>query len=191
MISMTQTSSPSSFIPSAIILLDGRVIPMDFPYLQVLMQGRPQHDQDDFYFRHPPMDQGKRAKIYAPFDALDGYGDSISSKNILYTEKTQLDESEKEELNRRLTILHNLTYNTRMAKANHVIVTVKYYVPCADVNSFSCGIRGQYHEETGIVWKVDMEVNHTITVNQTVIHFDDLLSITSERQNLFEQVWED
>ena len=103
----------------------------------------------------------------------------------------RMNQSEKEELNRRLTILHNLTYNTRMAKANHVIVTAKYYVPCTDVNSFSCGIRGQYHEETGIVWKVDMEVNHTITVNHNVIHFDDLLSITPERQSLFEQVWED
>ena len=34
-------------------------------------------------------------------------------------------------------------------------------------------------------------MNHTITVNQAVIHFDDLLSITPERQSLFDQAWED
>ena len=164
---------------------------MDFPYLQVLMEGRPQHDTDDFCFRHPQMEQGKRAKLFAPFDALDGYGESISSKNTVYTDKIILDESEKEELARRLTILHDLTNNSRMAKANRVTVTVKYYVPCADEHSFSCGIRGQYLTETGIVWKVDMEVGQTITVGRKSISFGDIVSITAEDARLFDLDQED
>ena len=184
---MEQIPVPSSIRQPAFILLDGRVIPMDFPYLPVLMQGRPRHEMDEFAFRHPRMEQGKRAKVFAPFDALDGYGESVSSKNTVYTDKIILDESEKEELNRRLMILRNLTYNSRMAKANRVTITVKYYVPCTDEQSFSCGIRGQYMTETGIVWKVDMEVSRTITVGHTRIRFQDILSITPANEKLFEQ----
>ena len=188
---MKQASTPASLIQPAFMLLDGRAIPMDFPYLQVLMEGRPQHDTDDFSFRHPQMEQGKRAKLFAPFDALDGYGESVSSKNTVYTDKIILDESEKEELNRRLNILHNLTYNSRMAKANRVAVTVKYYVPCTDEHSFSCGIRGQYLTETGVVWKVDMEIGQTITVGRKSISFGDIVSIDAKDARLFDLDQED
>ena len=188
---MEQGSVPSSFIQPAFILLDGRVIPLNFPYLSILMQGRPQHEMDDFAFRHPRMDQGKRAKIFAPFDALDGYGESVSNKNIIYTDPITLDEGEQEELNRRLNILHNLTYNSRMAKANRIAVTVKYYVPCTDEQSFSCGIRGQYLLETGVVWKVDMEIGQTITVGRKSISFGDIVSIDAEDARLFDLDQED
>ena len=172
-------------------IIDGKLIPLEFPYLQALLQGRPRHGMDDFSHRHPQMERKKRAKLFAPFDALDGYSENIASKNITYTEKVYLEDRDKEELNRRLTILHNLTYNSRMAKANRVIVTAEYYVPCIDTTSFSCGMRGQYSSVTGIVWNVDMEVKQTITINRTVILFDDLLSITSEKEELFFCAWEE
>ena len=173
------------------ILWNGFLVPVDFPYLNTLLLGRPRHTMDDFFFRHPQMDQGKRAKVFAPFDALDGYGESISEKNTVYTDKIILDESEKEELNRRLTILHNLTYNSRMAKANQIVAAVKYYVPCTDEHSFSCGIRGQYMTETGIVWKVDMEVSQTITVGRKSISFGDIVSVTTDNVRLFDLYLED
>lgn len=173
------------------VLLNGEVIPVAFPYLDVLMQGRPRHDQDDFCFRHPQMEQGKRAKLFAPFDALDGYSESLSDKNILYTEKTILDESEKEELNRRLMILHALTINSRLAKKNHLIVSVEYYVPCLDEHSLSYGIRGRYVTETGVVHKVDMEVGHTITINEKRISFEDILSIKAADPRLFDSYMDD
>ena len=148
------------------VLWNGFLVPVDFPYLNALLLGRPRHTMDDFSFRHPQMDQGKRAKVFAPFDALDGYGESISEKNTVYTDKIILDESEKEELNRRLAILHHLTYNSRLAKANRVIVTV-------------------------VVWKVDMEVGKTITVNQKMIAFDDILAITAKKDNIFACTWDE
>ena len=168
------------------ILWEGRLVSLQFPYLQALFQQRPRHCMDEFEFRHPPMAREKRAKIFAPYDALDGYSASVKKKNTEYVDRILLDEGQKEELNRRLTILRNLTYNSRMAKANRVIVMVKYYVPCADEHSFACGIRGQYMTETGIVWKVDMEVSQTITVGRKSIPFGDIVSVTTDNVRLFD-----
>ena len=58
-------------------------VPLSFPYLRVLMQGRPEHREDP---KHPPMDRGHRAKIFAPFDALDGFSAEIKKKDRLFEE---------------------------------------------------------------------------------------------------------
>ena len=168
------------------IAWNGLRVPLQFPYLCVLIQGRPRHDMDEFALRHPSMERGKRAKIFSAFDALDGYGETIIDKNTVYTDKITLDDSEKEELNRRLSILRQLTRNSRMAKANRVLVTVEYYVPCTDEHSFACGIRGQYKTVTGVVRKVDIEEKLAIILNSAVIHFDDILSITASDPHIFE-----
>ena len=78
-----------------------------------------------------------------------------------------------------------------MAKANQIVATVKYYVPCTDEHSFSCGIRGQYMTETGIVWTVDMEASQTITVNHKSIAFDDILSVKVDNESIFSRSWEE
>ncbi len=165
-------------------------VPLDFPYMDVFLQGRPQHVSDEFSIKHPQMERGKRAKIFSPFDALDGYGEAVRSKNVEYTDKVELDESEKEELNRRLSILHDLTYNKRMAKKNHVVVTVTYYVPCLDENSFAFGFRGEYKKKTGIISCVDTELTQTIIVGMMPIRFEDIVEIESEEQ-IFDHFWED
>ena len=58
-------------------------IPADFPYRDVLLAGKPRHN-DVFLFRHPPMDPVKRAKIFHSYDALKGFGELIAR-----TEKEQ------------------------------------------------------------------------------------------------------
>ncbi len=181
---MTQVQAPLPLEQSSFILWNGIPVPPQFPYLHVLIRGRPHHVMDEFAFRHPPMERGKRAKIFSAFDALDGYGETIDGKNTVYTDRITPDESEKEELNRRLTILHQLTCNTRLAKANRVAVTVRYYVPCTDEYSFSRGIRGQYADIKGIVRKVDME-NRIAVVGQSAISFDDMLSVAAENESVF------
>ena len=56
-------------------------IPDDFKYKEVLLKGRPKHNcLDDFTIKHPPMPASRWAKIYAPFDALKGFGDAINQK---------------------------------------------------------------------------------------------------------------
>ena len=105
--------------------------------------------------------------------------------------KIELDDAEKEELNRCLTILHALTFNSRMARANHISVQVQYYVPCIDPNSFSYGNQGRYIPLAGIVRSVDMDASQTITIDDTVILFDDILSIEAEDEILFKREWDD
>ena len=182
---MEEDSKDWSFAQPAALIIEGAAVPLDFPYLCILIQGRPRHDHDAFSDRHPPMERGKRAKIFAPFDALDGYGESLATKRVSYSDQVVLDESEKEELNRRLTILHNLTFNSRMAKQNRVLVTVSYYVPCADKNNEAFEHRGQYVTVSGMVWNVDMEVSKTILVGETRVHFDSILQILACNEELF------
>ena len=93
---------------------NGVDVPLDFPYLSAFLQGPPHYDRyDEFLLRHPHMEPGKRAKIFAPFDALDGYSDAVRSKNVEYVEQIDLNEvglaeETRAELARRLEILHNL-----------------------------------------------------------------------------------
>ncbi|MCI5765131.1 MAG: YolD-like family protein [Clostridiales bacterium] len=171
-----------------IMLYHGKIIPPGFPYLCILLQGRPHFEQDG---RLPLMERGKRAKIFAPFDALAGFDECIDSKRVQYCQKVELDEEEKSELNRRLTILHQLTYNSRLARINRVYVRVKYYVPCTDQNSFSYMRHGRYISASGIVRKVDMDVTQTITIDDTDVHFNDILSIEAENETLFKKAWEE
>ena len=55
-------------------------MPEGFRYAELAKAGRPQHQKfDEFWFRHPPMDLGKRAKIFAPFAALKGFDEEINA----------------------------------------------------------------------------------------------------------------
>ncbi|MBQ9060404.1 MAG: SOS response-associated peptidase family protein [Firmicutes bacterium] len=58
-------------------------IPEGFPYRQILLLGRPRHEPwDRFSARHPRMDPGHRAKIFAPFDALRGFDLALTAKRV-------------------------------------------------------------------------------------------------------------
>lgn len=53
-------------------------LPEHFKYRDAYLRGRPQHQKTDpFRIRHPLMDIGKRAKIFAPFDALRGFSAAL------------------------------------------------------------------------------------------------------------------
>ena len=172
--------------------MDGkRAMPADFKYRDVYLKGKPRHDRyDPFRIRHPQMDVRKRAKIFAPFDALRGFDFAILMKNEIYTDKASLSPEDQEELDRRFGILRNLTFNSRMARANRVQVTVTYYEACSDVNSESYGSQGQYKTITGICWNVDAEVTKTILVDEMRIPMGDIRKIEAPGK-LFETRWED
>ena len=56
-------------------------MPEAFPYLDVYLKGRPRHQKTDpFGIRHPSMEVSKRAKIFAPFDALRGFSAAIMAE---------------------------------------------------------------------------------------------------------------
>ena len=55
-------------------------MPEGFQYAELAKAGRPKHEKfDEFWLRHPPMDLNRRAKIFAPFDALKGYKELIKA----------------------------------------------------------------------------------------------------------------
>ena len=59
-------------------------LPPDFKYREAYLRGRPVHDGDAFAAKHPRMPREKRAKQFAPFDALSGFSDSIEQVNNIY-----------------------------------------------------------------------------------------------------------
>ena len=166
-------------------------MPPDFRYRDVFEKGKPRHDRDDpFLFRHPPMPASKRAKIFAPFDALRGFDFAIMCKNELYTDKMLLSPEEQEELDRRFSILRSLTFNSRMARANQVQISVTYYEACKDVNHEAYGSQGQYKTITGICRNVDAEVTMTILVDKMRIPMGDIVKSEAPGE-IFETRWED
>lgn len=63
-------------------------MPANFRYREVFLKGKPRHDRcDPFRIKHPSMDLGKRAKIFAPFDALKGFKEAVAAKDILYEDR--------------------------------------------------------------------------------------------------------
>ena len=166
-------------------------MPAGFRYRETFLEGRPRHDRfDAFRIRHPSMDVGKRAKLFAPFDALRGFDFAIMCKNELYVDQAVLCPEDTEELSRRLTILHNLTYNSRMARENKVQVKVTYYEQCSDENHEAYEIRGQYKTITGICWNVDAEVTQTIRIDGMRISLENILKIESP-EDIFKKDWDD
>ncbi len=165
-------------------------MPATFKYKDVFLKGFPKHDGWDWFKRkHPPMPASKWAKIYAPFDALKGFDEAISSKEIRYVDRILLDDGQKKELNYKLSVLHNYTYNGRMARENQITVTVEYFVLCKDRDNIAYDLhRGQYETLTGMVLGVD-NIHQTITLQssglKTVLCFNDVLSIDAEKDNLF------
>lgn len=154
----------------------------NFKYQKVIDNGRPRHDPlDPFSIRHPPMPLSRRAKIFAPFDALKGYKEAVAAKRKEYIEKRELSDEEKLELDQKISLLRGLTYNRRVALENQVVIQVEYYVPCPDVNHESYGRLGTYESLTGVCMGVDA-VNRILYVDDRIIHADMIASIVIRTQ---------
>ena len=66
-------------------LLGKMAMPANFKYLDVLRRGRPIHEKwDSFSLRHPPMSAARWAKIFSPFDALDGFNERIAETEKMH-----------------------------------------------------------------------------------------------------------
>ncbi len=160
-------------------------MPADFRYREVFLKGKPQHDRwDPFRVRHPVMESGRRAKIFSPFDALRGFSEAVVSKDVIYEPRTELWD-DREELDRRLRILKELTRNRRMARANQAHVTVTHYTACTDKNSEAYGERGLYRKSSGICRNVDPDITRSILIDEERISFENIRWIESA-DGLFE-----
>jgi hypothetical protein len=162
-------------------------IPADFKYMSILLKGRPVHEIDDAFSRlHPKMPNGQRANQFAPFDALKGFHEAILSKEAMYEPRVKLNREAERELNRRLDILHNLTFNSRLARIHRPYITVTYFVPCADPQHDAFGSLGKYETVSGICWAVDPDFRHCLRIGDTVLQLADILKIENDTQ-LFNQ----
>ena len=160
-------------------IIGSMAMPAAFKYMDVLRRGKPRHEKfDSFWRKHPPMEPGRWAKIFAPFDALEGFDERISEKEEVYCERKILDEWKLEELNRRMGILHNLTRNGRMARENGVRVAVTYFSPRTDASHPVFETVGKYETISGTVLRVGM---YAIAIQaesgDAAIRFADILNI--------------
>ena len=156
-------------------------MPEGFRYKDVFLHGRPKHDKcSHFRIRHPEMPCSRRAKLFAPFDALKWFNERIAAKEVLYEQKRQLSETEKEELDRKLAILHRLTFNKKAAERNRALATVTFYSPCGDEENDAYRSEGIYRKITGIVTRVDPVLDKTITINGQTLAMEDLVEINGD-----------
>lgn len=156
-------------------------MPVDFKYQALFLQGRPKHRKNDsFWMRHPPMNIQKRAKLFAPFDALKGFHEEIEKKEVLYSPRRILSKEEREIINRRLAELQAETVNSRIAKANRPSATVYYFVPCTDPDHEWYSRGGQYKHITGTVQKVDTNISKMMVIENKNIPLIDIVEIILE-----------
>ena len=102
--------------------------------------------------------------------------EAITYNNVNYEPHRELTEDEKESLGRRLNLLRNRIRAPKHAGTEFPAVTVTCFCPCTDVNSKWYGRGGQYKDIARICRRIDMRY---ITVDDTDISFDDILSVTS------------
>jgi len=159
-------------------------------YGNIIFLDRPVHDGDLFSRRHPAMTRLNRAKIFAPFAALVGFDERVRRKEIRYVAKVELDADEEWELNRRLLILHELTANSKLARANAVVVKVEYFAVCTDSENDAYMEKGQYLTVSGRVVRVDphqQELTLSVDGAKQVIPFIDIYQITDPMNMLFQE----
>ena len=154
-------------------------MPADFPYRKIMQMGRPKHGKfSEFALRHPSMPCSRRAKIFAPFDALKWFDERIAAQEVLYEQKRQLSQAEKRDLNRKLSLLCRLTGSRKAKKTNLPLISVTYFSPCSDVENAAYGSGGTYQELIGTVTQVDPVTDRTITIGGQVIDLEDIIKIT-------------
>ena len=157
-------------------------------YGNIIFLDRPVHNGDLFSRRHPAMTRLNRAKIFAPFAALVGFDERVRRKEITYVPKVELDADEEWELNRRLLILHELTANSKLARANAMDVKVEYYAVCVDKENDAFMEKGQYITVTGRVVMADphrQELALIVNGSKQVIRFADIYQIIDPSDKLF------
>jgi hypothetical protein len=99
------------------------------------------------------------------------------SKETPYCDRRILSEGEREELDKKLAALRQLTYNSKAARRNRPQITVQYFSPCRDENSFAYGSGGTYETVSGTCRRVD-DICGTITIDDLVLPIDDIASIS-------------
>lgn len=125
------------------------------------------HHESKKYKRMPTIN---RAAQFTPFAALTGYEDAIEETGRLTTERKEIDEYLKAEINDKLSFLaHSLETAPK--------VSITYYVPDLRKNG------GEYVTRTGTVEKVDSN-KRIVVLNGEEINIADITDIDGIIYNL-------
>lgn len=147
---------------------------MDEKYRACFARGRPVHAGDRFAREHPPMDPRRRAKLFMPFDALDGFGDAIAARQKITRPPPALTDEAKEELARRLLLLEKM-----LRAGERIMVTVVFFHPEPSAATTSdSGTRGVFRETSGMLTRVD-SLSRSLRVVEMTIGFDDIYRLSS------------
>ena len=121
---------------------------------------------------HPKMRRGDRAKLFAPFDALNGFGSAIREKDIVYVPRMQLSDEICERISRHLTALHRRD-----------TVTVIYFV---SVRRGTEEDLGEYRTVTAAVARVD-EIERKLILDTVSIPFEDIMAVCGGPEKMEEE----
>ena len=153
-------------------------IPKGFRYSEVLRRGKPVHEKfDSFSIRHPSMPLEKRAKIFSPFDALKGFSEAISAKDVIYEYRKTLSDEDMRVLDQKLCLLRQLTINSKASRVSSIPVEVTYFHRSEDPDMQE--EKGSYLTDSGILRKVYDFSRILILNDDTRIPIDDIISINN------------
>ena len=116
--------------------------------------------------KHPKMPALDRAAQFMPFSALVGHDAAVMETQRLTDDRTELDESRKEELDARLQVIREHLLQEPQA-------CITYFVPDAKKGG------GAYLTVTGAVRKMEETRHEVIMENGTVIPMEDIREIES------------
>lgn len=116
---------------------------------------------------HPRMSEHARAAQFSPFAALTGYDDAIKETARLTQQRIELDELEKEILDKKLRLIEKSLPATPE-------VTITYFKPDARK------VGGEYLCVTGTIKKIDHYQRCILMDHQQKIAMQDIVKIDSE-----------
>ena len=142
-------------------------------YENMIGMERPAHNQDDFSLRHPPMPREKRAKLFAPFDALTGYDEALAEQEIIYQDREELSEERRLDLDAKLDHLLHIyrerKSGTKYTGGDHAaqvfeppVITIEFFEEIPGQNG-----RGLYHTCSGAVIKLDLSRRCLLLAQET------------------------
>ena len=148
---------------------------MDEKYVSCFLLGRPVHDGDRFSKEHPSMQLQHRAKLFMPFDALDGYSDAIAQRQKITEPPPELTEEEKEELGRRFALLHE-----KWRSGEHLLISVVFFQRDPQAEALRGGVRGTFRETGGMLTRIDPDRRY-LQVVEMKISFDCIYRLTAQK----------
>ena len=137
-----------------------------FDYSKIIDLDRPEHNNDLFSIKHPKMRREDRAKIFAPFAALNGHAELLASEERITVPKIEVSADDSEIINENIVTIAEKLRNKETVKA-----AVTYYVP----DKYRAN-EGMYIVTVGAAEKID-ETNATLKINGVMIDFDDISNI--------------